>query len=347
MADKPISETIDPDLLERYLKFRTITEYISSAYLYPFLVELSELSGYFRKEFLYACSAFIRSVNELARDCSEGENADIFVKVLRSLTDETIGKCLTQSMDAQVCSSAYNKPVSTVKPIEPCHLFTIATLPVGEETVYDIDIVLRPSSTEITNPHKTPVRFRFSKPPDSVDLSISHKSEFILFECKAKGHTLEKPHEDHTLIYRFRDIHGDTKGENKGLHLSIKEPKNDPKTSEDELLMEKVKEDDRDAFRSIYFKYHSHVYTYCKKKVVDQSLLDEVVQDVFVSIWANRKQRRTIRDFRRFLFDTTKAQIDNYFLNKLKASRQHEPQNQALKEFHDAYEVVKELEQVG
>ncbi len=59
-------------------------------------------------------------------------------------------------------------------------------------------------------------------------------------------------------------------------------------TYNDRELIQFLKDDDQEAFREIYDRYWKRILFKAVKKVNDISLAEEVVQDVFLSIWNRR-----------------------------------------------------------
>ncbi len=77
-------------------------------------------------------------------------------------------------------------------------------------------------------------------------------------------------------------------------------------------LLVKVAESDERAFSNLFnihsFKAYRFAYYFLKSK----ALCDEVVSDVFISIWNNRKKIDRITNFEAYLFTLTKNQSLNY-----------------------------------
>lgn len=77
-------------------------------------------------------------------------------------------------------------------------------------------------------------------------------------------------------------------------------------------LLQRVSDDDERAFARLFdlhsFKAFRYAYYFLKSKAV----CDEVVSDVFISIWNNRKKVAKINNFEAYLFTLSKNQALTY-----------------------------------
>lgn len=75
--------------------------------------------------------------------------------------------------------------------------------------------------------------------------------------------------------------------------------------------------DDEAAFRSLFNAYYPALYVYAKRFVEEKETREDIVQDVFFSLWENRKRIRVQTSARLYLT----ACVRNHCLNFLR--RQH------------------------
>jgi RNA polymerase sigma-70 factor (ECF subfamily) len=61
-------------------------------------------------------------------------------------------------------------------------------------------------------------------------------------------------------------------------------------TYTDRELLIAVHKGDTVAFQSLYFRYFPSLCRYAYKKIQDESIVEEIVQDVFIDIWRKRQQ---------------------------------------------------------
>lgn len=80
----------------------------------------------------------------------------------------------------------------------------------------------------------------------------------------------------------------------------------------EQVILNRVAADDRDAFRQVYNHYYGAVQQYVLLFSFDSSKLDELTQDVFVRIWEKRHKLTNVESFQNYLFKITKNQVLNY-----------------------------------
>lgn len=93
------------------------------------------------------------------------------------------------------------------------------------------------------------------------------------------------------------------------------------------------------AFRILYEKYHAPLYYYTLKFLKSGALAEEVVHDVFLKIWENRKNLRTDLNFRAYLFTICKNHIVNVLL---RASKEREIKNKIARHLDTSHNDLEE-----
>ncbi|MFN8254342.1 MAG: RNA polymerase sigma-70 factor [Bacteroidales bacterium] len=71
------------------------------------------------------------------------------------------------------------------------------------------------------------------------------------------------------------------------------------------------------AFEYIYNKYAAKVYNFCRKLYLSHDDAEEMVQNVFISIWEHREQINPEKSFDSYLFTITKNRITDLYKKKL------------------------------
>ena len=69
---------------------------------------------------------------------------------------------------------------------------------------------------------------------------------------------------------------------------------NNKENLSDETLLELLKNEDRLAFNILYNRYWKKLYNITNKRIKDREAAEEIVQDLFTSLWLNRKKSRSI-----------------------------------------------------
>lgn len=99
----------------------------------------------------------------------------------------------------------------------------------------------------------------------------------------------------------------------------------------DKILFESVKKDSQLALEQLFQKYYFSLCLFSKKYVVDSSLAEEVVSDVFFNIWQNRKTLTISSSLKAYLFVATKNQSLKVIRNTQSTSFDEDLSNLHLK----------------
>ena len=77
-------------------------------------------------------------------------------------------------------------------------------------------------------------------------------------------------------------------------------------------LLERIAEDDHDAFRIFYDSHYLQVYRFASYFITSLQEIEEIVSDVFCAIWQRRKKLTNIEYFERYLYTITKNRAFYY-----------------------------------
>lgn len=88
-------------------------------------------------------------------------------------------------------------------------------------------------------------------------------------------------------------------------------------TNEDNVLFLLVKKRDRDAFTSVYQKYHAYLYALALKYLKSSELAEEAVQQVFVKLWETASKLEIEVNLKNYLY----TMVKNYILNQFRNNR--------------------------
>lgn len=96
----------------------------------------------------------------------------------------------------------------------------------------------------------------------------------------------------------------------------------------------------KQAFESIYNHYSARLYGNLLKLVKSKSEAQEILQDVFLKIWDNRKAIDPEKSFRSYLFRIAENKVYDFFR---KAARDKKLQAQLLAVATEHYEHIEEM----
>lgn len=80
----------------------------------------------------------------------------------------------------------------------------------------------------------------------------------------------------------------------------------------EDKLIERIKQDDKSAFESLFRLFYRDLCKFCIKYVRDEIVAEEVVQEVFINIWDRRLQIDINTSVKAYLFTAVKNRSFNY-----------------------------------
>lgn len=90
----------------------------------------------------------------------------------------------------------------------------------------------------------------------------------------------------------------------------------DYKTLSDDKLVSFVKAGDSLAFKEVYLRYWKEMFDFCRKKTDDPAVAEEIVQNVFISLWDNR-HKSDIRQLKNYLYTALRYGFINHLKKQL------------------------------
>jgi len=83
---------------------------------------------------------------------------------------------------------------------------------------------------------------------------------------------------------------------------------------DDNLLVTRIRQNDKDAFRILYGRYCKKIYFFSLKYLGNSVEVEELVQSVFINVWENRESLDATNSVKSYIY---KAAV-NYIYNYLK-----------------------------
>ena len=91
-----------------------------------------------------------------------------------------------------------------------------------------------------------------------------------------------------------------------------------PEEHSDEILFEQLRKDNQGAFRMLYNRYWDKLLQVAYAKLKIQEEAEEVIQEVFLSVWANRHKTTLKYSFRTYISAALKYSIYSKIASRLK-----------------------------
>ncbi|MBN2520848.1 MAG: RNA polymerase sigma-70 factor [Bacteroidales bacterium] len=79
----------------------------------------------------------------------------------------------------------------------------------------------------------------------------------------------------------------------------------------DKELNSRIQKGDKTSFRFLFDTYNESLFRYAYKLTLNKEVSEEIVQDIFISIWEKRSERN-IDNFQHYLFRAVKNRSINY-----------------------------------
>ncbi|MEO6681748.1 MAG: RNA polymerase sigma-70 factor [Ginsengibacter sp.] len=109
--------------------------------------------------------------------------------------------------------------------------------------------------------------------------------------------------------------------------------------SSEKKLLDLFSKGDQFAFEKIYNQYSSRLFGYLRKLVKSEEHASELLQEVFIKIWNNRKTIDPDLSFRSYLFRIAENTVYDFFR---KVSRERKLQEELIKINEEMYSHVEE-----
>ena len=90
---------------------------------------------------------------------------------------------------------------------------------------------------------------------------------------------------------------------------------------DDNLLVTRIRQDDKDAFKSLYNRYSKKIYYFSLKYLSDNVEAEELVQTVFINVWVNRNSLDETISVKNYIYKAAVNYVYNYLKKKAIRSR--------------------------
>ena len=84
----------------------------------------------------------------------------------------------------------------------------------------------------------------------------------------------------------------------------------------EETIVEKIRQNDERVFEYLFKTYHARLCFYCFRIIGDKDSVQEIVHDVFINIWVNRKKWQPKSSIKAYLYKAVKNRSINYLKQK-------------------------------
>lgn len=85
----------------------------------------------------------------------------------------------------------------------------------------------------------------------------------------------------------------------------------------EKLLIKELKAGDKKAFTVLFDYYSPHILQFCRSYIKNIQDVEEIVEDVFISLWENRKKLRATESVKPFLVINARNKILNHIRKQI------------------------------
>jgi len=107
----------------------------------------------------------------------------------------------------------------------------------------------------------------------------------------------------------------------------------------EEALLEHLKLEGLDAFEEIYRRYWKRLYSMSYKRVQSREISEELVQDIFTSLWVGRRTV-SIENLSAYLFTAVKYKVINHLAREISRKTYSNEQLKVVQEDNSTEETV-------
>lgn len=117
--------------------------------------------------------------------------------------------------------------------------------------------------------------------------------------------------------------------------------------NEDQALFLLIKRRDKEAFNTLYYKYHAYLYALALRYLKSKDLAEDAVQHVFIKLWETTQALNIDINVKNYLYTMTK----NYILNQIRDNKESISLNyinaqQEICEGADFLKLIEKLKQL-
>ncbi len=125
------------------------------------------------------------------------------------------------------------------------------------------------------------------------------------------------------------------------------------KTELEKTLLYRLKNSDRDAFKTLFYNYYESIFNFVTYKILDADLADDITQDTFLRIWKSRQLIQPDKSFYAYaaristnLCNDHFRHINVRFKNKEKIEYSNYPKPQTPEMINDEAELKNKINQL-
>ena len=107
-------------------------------------------------------------------------------------------------------------------------------------------------------------------------------------------------------------------------------------------FVRRINEKEERAFHEMFMKFRSYLVMFAMRRVGQQEVAEDIVQEVFISVWEGKKTYNSYHGFKAYLYDLVQNRCFNYLKHKQVEDRYLSYAKQVGEEAEESYNLLQE-----
>lgn len=107
-------------------------------------------------------------------------------------------------------------------------------------------------------------------------------------------------------------------------------------------FVRRINEKEERAFHELFMKFRSYLVLFAMRRVGQQEVAEDIVQEVFITVWESKKRYNSYHGFKAYLYDLVQNRCLNYLKHKRVENKYLSLAVREAEEDRDAYNLMQE-----
>lgn len=107
-------------------------------------------------------------------------------------------------------------------------------------------------------------------------------------------------------------------------------------------FVRRINEKEERAFHEMFIKFRSYLVMFAMRRVGQQEVAEDIVQEVFISVWEGKKTYNSYHGFKAYLYDLVQNRCFNYLKHKKVEDKYLSYAKQVGEETEESYNLLQE-----
>lgn len=107
-------------------------------------------------------------------------------------------------------------------------------------------------------------------------------------------------------------------------------------------FVRRINEKEERAFHEMFMKFRSYLVLFAMRRVRQQEVAEDIVQEVFITVWEDKKTYNSYSGFKAYLYDLVQNRCFNYLKHKRVEDKYLSYAKQMGEETEESYTLIQE-----